>query len=112
MGGECTHHPDSRRTDDPGHLFTGSDANLYNDRFEGLFPSVVAKHAESVWNHGRQDSSGLNDVALYTRTGFRGNAYCVRLDRRGDLTVTLLNVRSYQWVTRAACNTMRVATGK
>ncbi len=92
--------------------FSGSDGNLYNDRFSGFFGRVVAQHAESVWNHGRRVSSGLNDVALYTRTGFRGNAYCVRLGRRGDLTVTLLNVRSYQWVTRAACNTMRVATGK
>ena len=73
---------------------------------------MVANDASSVWNHGRRDPSGFHDVALYTRTGFKGNAFCVPLGRRGNLTVTLHTVASYQWVTRATCNTMRVGTGK
>jgi hypothetical protein len=93
--------------------FSGSDANLYNDRFSGFFGSMVAEHANSVWNNGRaRGSGGFIDVALYTRTGFKGNAYCIPLGRRGDLTVTLISVGSYQWVTRATCNTMDIGIGK
>jgi hypothetical protein len=92
--------------------FGGSDRNLYNDRFDSFFRPIVAENAESVWNRGRRVPSGLHHVALYTDTGFRGNAYCVPRGRRGDLNVTLTNVRSYQWVTLAACRTMEVAIGK
>jgi hypothetical protein len=89
--------------------FSGSDSNLGNDRFQDGPGDVVtvANSAESVWNNGRADSRGRDDVAVYTGRNFTGRAACIRLGQRGDLRGGFVNnVESYRWITPATCNTI------
>jgi hypothetical protein len=89
--------------------FSGSDSNLGNDRFQDGPGNMVtvANSAESVWNNGRADSRGRDDVAVYTGRNFTGSAACVRLGQRGDLRGGFVNnVESYRWITPATCNTI------
>jgi hypothetical protein len=89
--------------------FSGSDSNLGNDRFkDGPGDQVtVANSAESVWNNGRADPAGRDDVAVYTGGNFTGRAGCIRLGQRGDLRGGFVNnVESYRWITPATCNTI------
>ena len=85
--------------------FSGSDRNLFNDRYEGRHTDeVVANTSISVWNRGVADPSGKNDVLVYA-TVSGAAPRCIRRGRWGDLpNEWWQRIDGYEWVTRARCN--------
>jgi hypothetical protein len=58
------------------YFFSGNDANLHNDRFNGS--TRVGDNATAVANAGNPcDPSGLVDVVAYQHTTFRAPGLCI-----------------------------------
>ena len=58
------------------YFWTGNDANLHNDRFNGS--TRVGDNATAVANAGDpKHPSGLVDVVAYQHTNFRGPGLCI-----------------------------------
>jgi hypothetical protein len=87
--------------------FSGSDRNLFNDRYEGKHThTVVANTSISVWNRGVAHPSGKNDVLVYATLG-NSAPRCIRRGRWGDLANEWWQeIDGYEWVTRTRCNSV------
>jgi hypothetical protein len=86
--------------------FSGSDRNLYNDRYEGAHThTVVANTSISVWNRGVADASGKTDVIVYSGLASDSARRCIPRGAWGDLdNLWWQEIDGYEWVTRARCN--------
>ena len=83
--------------------FSGNDANLFNDHFEGASTGqFVANNTLSAWNNGRPTNSGRDQVLV--STGRNGVVGCIRIGSRGNLPEPFAgDIESFRWVTAAQC---------
>ena len=64
----------------------------------------VSQNSWSAYNYG--SAGQYQDVMVYTWFGYTGHKACIKKDRKvGDLGSWNNRISSFQWVTRAQCNT-------